>query len=119
MRVSPVFRFVSRAAVLALIVALAGCSIFHRGKKGDPIDTLPVAELYQKGVEAINVGNNEYAARAFERLVARFPFGPYTEQSQLNLAYAQYKSNKPDDAYSTINRFIKTVMSIMRTTCAA
>ncbi len=37
-----------------------------------------------------------------------FPFGPYTEQSQINLAYAQYKTDKPDDAYSTINRFIKT-----------
>ena len=40
--------------------------------------------------------------------MARFPFGPYTEQSQINLAYAQYKDGKPDDAYSTINRFIKT-----------
>ena len=36
------------------------------------------------------------------------PPNPYTEQSQINLAYAQYKDNKPDDAYSTINRFIKT-----------
>lgn len=108
MRVSPVFRFVSRLTVLVLVVALAGCSLFHRNKKGDPLDTLPVAELYQKGVDAIDVGNNDYASRVFERLIARFPFGPYTEQSQLNLAYAQYKNNKPEDAYSTVNRFIKT-----------
>ena len=108
MRVSPAFRFISRAAVLVLIVGLAGCSLFHHGKKGDPLDTLPVAELYQKGVDALDVGNNDYATRVFERLVSRFPFGPYTEQSQLNLAYAQYKSDKSDDAYSTVNRFIKT-----------
>ena len=44
----------------------------------------------------------------FARLISRFPFGPYTEQSQLNLAYALYKDGKPDDAYSMINRFIKT-----------
>ena len=108
MRVSPAFRFVARAVLLALIVALAGCSLFHRGKKGDPLDTLPVAELYQEGVHALDVGNDDLASRAFERLIARFPFGPYTEQSQLNLAYAQYKSDKPEDAYSTINRFVKT-----------
>ena len=108
MRVSPGFRLILQLAVLALVVALAGCSLFHRGKKGDPLDTLPVEQVYQKGVDALDNGNYDLAARAFERLTARFPFGPYTEQSQLNLAYAQYKANKPDDAYSTVNRFIKT-----------
>jgi outer membrane protein assembly factor BamD len=108
MRVSPVFRFVLHTVLLVLVVALAGCSLFHHGKKGDPLDTLPVAELYQRGVDALDVGNNDLATRSFERLISRFPFGPYTEQSQLNLAYAQFKANKPDDAYSTINRFIKT-----------
>jgi len=108
MRVSSSFRFVARLALLALLVALAGCSLFHRGKKGDPMDTLPVEQLYQQGVDALTAGNNDFAARSFERLIARFPFGPYTEQSQINLAYAQYKNDKPDDAYSTVNRFIKT-----------
>ncbi|MFI4970607.1 MAG: outer membrane protein assembly factor BamD [Lysobacterales bacterium] len=108
MRVSPSFRLILQLAVLALVVALAGCSLFHRGKKGDPLDTLPVEQVYQKGVDALDNGNYDLASRAFERLTARFPFGPYTEQSQLNLAYAQYKADKPDDAYSTVNRFIKT-----------
>lgn len=108
MRVTRTIHFVVRLALLALLVALAGCSLFHRGKRADPLDTLPVEQLYQQGVDALEVGNNDLAARSFERLVARFPFGPYTEQSQLNLAYAQYKEDKPDDAYSTVNRFIKT-----------
>jgi len=72
------------------------------------MDTLPVDQLYQQGVDALNSSNYDFASRSFERLIARFPFGPYTEQSQINLAYAQYKNGKPDDAYSTINRFIKT-----------
>src|SRR3546814_14771383 len=29
-------------------------------------------------------------------------------QAQLDLAYAQYKAGKPDDAVSTLNRFIRT-----------
>jgi outer membrane protein assembly factor BamD len=109
MRVSPSFRFILRVALLMLLVALAGCSLFHRGaKKGNPLDTMTVEELYRKGVDGLDAGNNDLAIRAFTRLNSRFPFGPYTEQAQLNLAYAQYKSDKPDDAYSTINRFIKT-----------
>jgi outer membrane protein assembly factor BamD len=108
MRVSRLSKTIARIALVTLFAFLAGCSLFHRGKKGDPLDTLPVEELYQHGVEALEAGNNDLAARSFERLVARFPFGPYTEQSQINLAYAQYKDGKPDDAYSTINRFIKT-----------
>jgi len=108
MRVSPAFRFVLRFALVVLFAALAGCSLFHRGKKGDPFDTLPVEQLYQRGVELLDGGNYDGATRAFQRLTSRFPFGPYTEQSQLNLAYAQYKGDKPDEAYSTVNRFIKT-----------
>jgi outer membrane protein assembly factor BamD len=108
MRVSSAFRFASRFLLLALVVALAGCSLFNRGKKGDPADTLPVEQLYGRGVELLEGGNYDGAARVFQRLTSRFPFGAYTEQSQLNLAYAQYKADKPDDAYSTVNRFIKT-----------
>ena len=108
MRVSRSYRHFARLALLVLLAGLAGCSLFHRGKKGDPMDTLPVEQLYQQGVDAIDAGNYDFASRSFERLVARFPFGAYTEQSTINLAYAQYKDGKPDDAYSTINRFIKT-----------
>lgn len=107
MRVSPATRIVLRIAFIALIAAVSGCSWFKRGK-GDPMDTLPVEQLYQRGVEAIDSGNRDLASRTFERLISRFPFGPFTEQSYLNLAYVQYKDHKPEDAYSTVNRFIKT-----------
>jgi len=98
-----------RFALVVLLALLAGCSLFHRGaKKGDPMDTLPVEQLYAQGVDAIDKSSFDFAMRTFQRLISRFPFGAYTEQSQLNLAYSQYKNGKPDDAYSTVNRFIKT-----------
>jgi len=108
MRASRTFHLLVRLALLALLVVVSGCSLFHRGKRADPMDTMTVEQLYQSGVEALDAGNDDLASRTFQRLIARFPFGPYTEQSQINLAYAQYKADKPDDAYSTINRFIKT-----------
>ncbi|MGA9423240.1 MAG: outer membrane protein assembly factor BamD [Rhodanobacteraceae bacterium] len=107
MRPSPAFRFMIGATLCALMIGLGGCSLFGKDKK-DPLNTLPVGELYDSGVRALEGGNEDRAARIFTRLISRFPFGQYTEQAQINLAYAQFKNGKPDDAYSTINRFIKT-----------
>jgi outer membrane protein assembly factor BamD len=44
----------------------------------------------------------------YKRLVAQYPYGPYTEQALMETAYAQYKSGANDDAISTIDRFIRT-----------
>ena len=108
MRVSRQFRVVSRVvAILLAITLVSGCSFFSKDK-ADPLETYPVDQLYEKGKSDNENGNYDRAAKTFARLISRFPFGPYTEQAQLDQAYAQYKMNKPDEAYSTINRFIKT-----------
>jgi outer membrane assembly lipoprotein YfiO len=93
-------------AVLALAVSMSACSMF--GHKGDSIDTLPLEQLYTKAHDSLQNADYAAAAKAYQRLIARFPSGDYNEQAQIDLAYAQYKDNLPDDAYSTINRFIKT-----------
>lgn len=77
-------------------------------KKVDPLEVGTVEQLYERGKAANQKGDYTEAVKTFTRLISRFPFGPYTEQAQLDQAYAQYKMNKPDDAYSTANRFIKT-----------
>lgn len=102
MRVSSLIRLV----LLVLVIAVAGCS--RGGKKGDPIETLPVDQVYALAKESLRNNNLDRAAKSYERLIARFPFGPYTEQAQLELAFAQYKDHKEEEAYSSINRFIKT-----------
>ena len=90
----------------ALIGLLMGCGRFFQ--KEDPLETLPVEEMYTEAKSALTRGNLGRAQRYYQRLIARFPYGRYTEQAQLELAYAQFKDNKPADASSTINRFIKT-----------
>src|SRR4051812_48656458 len=88
-----------------LVMLAAGCS---RVKKEDSAETLPVESMYAEAKTSLESGNLSRSVKFYKRLVARFPFGPYTEQAQIELAYAQYKSHEPDEAYSTINRFIKT-----------
>ncbi|WP_266158704.1 outer membrane protein assembly factor BamD [Dyella silvatica] len=92
--------------VLAIAVSLSACSMFRH--KRDTVDTMPVDKLYNNAHDSLE--NSDYAAatKAYQRLIARFPSGDYNEQAQLDLAYSQYKDNQPDDAYSTINRFLKT-----------
>lgn len=99
----PVFKVI---VVLALAISMSACSLFHH--KRDTLDTMPVDALYNNAHNSLE--NSDYAAavKAYQRLIARFPSGPYNEQAQIDLTYAQYKDNQPDDAYSTINRFIKT-----------
>ena len=93
-------------AVLGLALTLSACSMF--GHKRDTIDTMPVEKLYSTAHDSLEHADYAAATKAYQRLIARFPSGEYNEQAQLDLAYSQYKDNQPDDAYSTINRFIKT-----------
>jgi outer membrane protein assembly factor BamD len=96
---------------VALVVALPGCKTVGGwfGKDKDPkTETLAVEQLYDEAHDSLRGGHYGEAQRYYTRLIARFPFGPYNEQSQLDLAYAQYKAGKPDDATATIDRFIRT-----------
>ena len=92
-------------ATLALLSLLSGCSLFQRD---DPLETLPVDQMYASAKDSLKGGNLSRAARYYQRLIARFPYGDYTEQAMLELSYAQYRSNKHEEALSSINRFIKT-----------
>ena len=96
----------SRLGLILFAVLLGAC---HRGEqKKDAAEYLPVEQMYAVAKQALETGNLSKAIQYDQRLIARFPFGPYTEQATLDLAYAQYKADKREDAYSTINRFIKT-----------
>lgn len=95
------------ALLLPLLLALGACSLFHHGKR-DTLNNMTVEQLYQRAHTLSQDGNWGSAETVYQKLIARFPYGAYNEQSQIELAYAQYKDDKPDDAYSTINEFIKT-----------
>ncbi len=99
------------ALIIALALSLGGCktvSHWFGGDKQAETETLGVEALYAKALEASNDTNYGRAQKYYSRLVARFPFGPYSEQSQLELTYVLYKLNKPEDATAAIDRFIRT-----------
>lgn len=91
-------------SIAVLILVLAACG----ARREAETETLPVEQLYTEAKASLDGGNYERAIRYYKRLTSRFPFGDYSEQAQLDLAFAQYKRSDYDEAVSTVNRFVKT-----------
>lgn len=107
-RRTPLFR---RALLLVLLAALAtsGCARMKgMFKDEDANEGVAVEVLYDKAHKSMRNGNWSGATTVFRRLVAQYPYGPYTEQAMVEIAYAQYKMGRHDDAVSSIDRFIRT-----------
>jgi outer membrane protein assembly factor BamD len=85
------------------LLFLSGCA--SKGQDIDPTANWSVEKLYQDGSAEMNDGNYKDAADRFTAVEARFPFGPYAQQSLINLAYVQWKQNEPEQALATIARF--------------
>lgn len=95
---------------LALALSLGGCKTVG-GWFGDTeaeTETLPVEAMYAQAREYRDNGSYDAATKYYQRLIARFPYGPYNEQSQIDLAYVLYKTEKPEEATAAIDRFIRT-----------
>lgn len=106
------FRLLAMALLLA---SLAGCQTTKElfgndgsSKRQPETETLELEPLYALGLKKLDNENYDKAERIFTRLVARFPYGELSEKAQLKLAYSQYKLAKPEEATSSITRFIKT-----------
>ncbi|MBX2823111.1 MAG: outer membrane protein assembly factor BamD [Gammaproteobacteria bacterium] len=64
-------------------------------------------QLYREAKSRLDSGDFLGAVEAFEALGARYPFGNYTQQAQLDVAYAYLKQDEFDNAISSADRFIK------------
>ena len=95
--------------LLAAVLASTGCSkISKLWKDDDKNEGQPVEVLYERGHDEMRSERWNSAAETFQRLVAQYPYGPYTEQALMETAYANFKAGKHDDAVSVIDRFIRT-----------
>ena len=97
------------ALLLIVVFAGSGCARFGKMfKDKDADEGQPVEQLYEKGHKSMTNGNWSSGETTFKRLVAQYPYGPYTEQALVEIAYAQFKAGKHEDAISSIDRFIRT-----------
>ena len=98
-------------APVLLVGWFAGCSWmpFVGGDKDDEEEDVNATEqmLYRNAQRSLRAGNYDRAVTALERLEARFPFGRYAEQAQLELVYARHQSSDHDTARMAADRFIR------------
>ena len=92
-----------KRSVALFILLLAACSF---SDKNDPA-TWSATKLYREAKEALDSGGYDQAIKLYETLEARFPYGRYSQQAQLDIAYAYYKQNEPVPAVAATDRFIK------------
>ncbi|MEN1957666.1 outer membrane protein assembly factor BamD [Luteimonas sp. MJ204] len=101
-----------RSALLLLLLAMftvSGCARMKGMFKDKDVDEGAAVEtLYDKGHVLMRRGNWNAATNTYRRLVAQYPYGAYTEQALMEIAYAQYKMGRHDEAVSSVDRFIRT-----------
>jgi outer membrane protein assembly factor BamD len=90
-------------SMLGVLLCVTGCR-----KDKDPQSELSAEELYHRGNDALKNQSWGRAIGSYKALQTRYPFGRYTEQSMIDLSYAYYKADEPENALSTLDRFIRT-----------
>lgn len=88
-----------------LLLWLTGCGLFPNSVDEDK--SASAQKLYSTAKEAMGSADYEKAVKYFELLEARYPYGRYAQQAQLEVAYAYYKSREPASAIAACDRFIK------------
>lgn len=88
--------------VIALSSVLIGCT----SSKPD-VESVPEIELYNKAKNELEGGNIKSSITVLETIDKNYPFGPFSQQVQLDLIYAYYKTADYPLAIASIDRFLK------------
>ena len=99
----PKWRGFLLGALLAL--GVAGCGLLPDVK--DETAGWSAEQLYKNAHESMIDGNYTRAVKVFETLEARYPYGRYAQQAQLDTAYAYWKNGERASAIAAADRFIK------------
>jgi len=99
-------RLLISVMIALMLVTVTGCR-----KDKNVADGRQASEMYSEAKRYMEAQNWNRAIQSYQTLSTRFPFGRYTEQAQLELAYAYHKGGNPEAALSTADRFIRTYPS--------
>lgn len=100
----------ARFAVIVFLCLLgSACGWFGGGDDLELDENVSVNEqkLYKEAQRWLRSGNYRQAIASLEILEARFPFGRYAEQAQLEMIYSRLMSSDLDGAIASADRFIR------------
>ena len=100
--------------VLSVLLTASACSSIpffgkDKNKKDFEQQDMDATEqlLYRNAQRSLRSGNYSVAIETLQRLEARFPFGRYAEQAQLEIIYAHYMAASYESARTAADRFIR------------
>jgi outer membrane protein assembly factor BamD len=97
----------SLAAIVALLLgwSLASCGVLKADN--DETKGWSAAKLYAEAKQSLSDRNYEQAIKYYQKLEARYPYGRFAQQAQIEIAYAHFKEGEPALAVAAADRFIK------------
>jgi len=96
-----------RSVALLSVLLVAGCGTFKFGEEIDETRDWSVGRLYSEARSELMGRNYVSAIKLYEKLEARYPYGRYAQQAQLEVAYAHYKESEAALCIAAAERFIK------------
>ena len=95
--------------IIISILFLNSCSknIEQRSSINEKSLELQVLEVYQEGLDSLNVGDVLFAAKKFNEVETLFPQSTWAPKSSLMAAYAYYSQDYYADAIAELERYIK------------
>ena len=90
--------------MLAALI-LGGCGLLP--KESDETVGWSAQKLYGEAKDSMSAGAWDKAVKYLEKLEARYPYGRFAQQAQLDIAYAQWKAGERALALAAADRFIK------------
>jgi len=91
--------------LFTLLLSLSACSLLPEDE--DKTKNWSAQKIYTEATAAMNDGSYKTAIEYYETLQSRYPFGPLSTQSQLNISYTHYRDGEPESAIIAADRFIK------------
>ena len=95
------------AALVAVTFATASCSWLQSLDKDQTLDW-SADKLYSEARLALDDSNWTQAKDYYQKLEARYPFGQYAQQAQIELIYATWKDGDAPGAVQAADRFLRT-----------
>jgi outer membrane protein assembly factor BamD len=92
---------------LAVILALLLCACGLLPEVKDETSGWSADKLYEEAKDEMAKAGYDNAIKYFEKLEARYPYGRYAQQAQIELAYVYYKNGDQASAIAACDRFIK------------
>ena len=93
----------SLAVILALL--LGACGLLPEVK--DETAGWSADKLYAEAKDEMSQGGYTSAIKYLEKLEARYPYGRYAQQAQIELAYVYFKEGEHASAIAAFERFLK------------